>query len=365
MFAERFARSEQSAGFSRFHAALSRHSFSLRHAGAVAILGSLTLGGCGKSSGSTRPESALLVAAYDPARTLVLETNTRFVADELAAGRTVTVRESFGGSGKQARAVVDGLGADVVLLGLADDVNALADAKLVKPDWAKAREGKGAPYTSTIVFVVRAGNPKNVRDWSDLARSDVALVAPNPKSSSAAKLSYLAAWGWALRQPNGSEIAAESLVRAMYGKAVVLDATARGASTTFVQNGIGDVLVTWENEAYLARDEHRRTPIEIVTPSASIVAEPAVAIVDANVDHHGTRALAERYVASLETNEVQEAAARAHFRPRNAEVLAAHQREFAAVPLFTVEEAFGSWSAAKAKHFADGGLLDRILEARR
>ena len=171
MFAERSARSEQSASFSRFHAALGRHSFRLWLAGAVALLGSLTLGGCGKSTGSTRPESALLVAGYDPSRTLVLETNKRVVADELAAGRTLTVRESFGGSGKQARAVVDGLGADVVLLGLADDVNALADAKLVKPDWAKAREGKGAPYTSTIVFVVRAGNPKNVRDWSDLARS--------------------------------------------------------------------------------------------------------------------------------------------------------------------------------------------------
>jgi sulfate transport system substrate-binding protein len=332
----------------------------------VAALTALTLSACGKRpDASPSAESALLIAAYDPARTFVAEANKRFADAEKAAGHPVTLRESFGGSGKQARAVIDGLAADVVVLGLADDVNALADAKLVRADWAAARGGQLAPYTSTVVFLVRAGNPKGIRDWSDLARQDVALVAPNPKSSSAAKLAYLAAWGWAVRQPNGSDTTAEALVRALYTKAVVLDATARAAATTFVQNGIGDVLVTWENEAYLAKDENKGAPIEVVAPSLSIVAEPAIAVVDANVDKHGTRAVAERYQALLASPEMQDAAAKAHFRPRNAETFAAHRQEFAPVQLFTVDEVFGSWATAKAKHFATGALLDRILDSRK
>ncbi len=331
-----------------------------------AALGLASIAGCRKSAANVQGhEASLLVAAYDPARSLVAETRQRLATDATAHGSTVTIRESFGGSGKQARAVVDGLPADVVLLGLEDDVDALADAKLVRPDWKQGREGTLAPYTSTVVFLVRGGNPKGVHDWSDLARRDVALVAPNPKSASAAKLTYLAAWGWALRQPGGSEQSAEALVRALYTKAVVLDATARAATTTFVQNGIGDVLVTWENEAYLARDEAMSTPLEVVLPSASILAEPAVAVVDANVDAHGTRPLAERFLAALASPAGQESAARAHLRPRDTKTLASHRGEFGDLALFTVAEVFGSWSAAKAAHFATGARLDRILEARR
>ncbi len=325
-----------------------------------------SIAGCRKTAATVQGhEASLLIAAYDPARSLVAEAKERFVAEEAARGTQVTVRESFGGSGKQARAVIDGLAADVVLLALEDDVDALADAKVLRASWKHGRENNLAPYTSTVVFLVRGGNPKGIRDWNDLARADVALVAPNPKSSSAAKLTYLAAWGWALRQPGGSEQTAEALVRALYTKAVALDATARAATTTFVQNGIGDVLVTWENEAYLARDEAKSSPLDVVLPSASIVAEPAVALVDANVDAHGTRELAERFVATLASPEGQESAARAHLRPRDAKTLAAHRAELGELALFTVDEVFGSWSAAKAAHFANGARLDRILEARR
>jgi sulfate/thiosulfate transport system substrate-binding protein len=329
----------------------------------VVSLLAVALAGCGKkgSSSAEQGASSLLVAAYDPARTVVVEANKAFTQEHAGAA----VRESFGGSGKQARAIVDGLAADIAVLALEEDLQALVEAKLVKPDWAAARQGALAPFTSTVVFLVRKGNPKGIRDWGDLARADVALVAPNPKSSSAAKLTYLAAWGWATRQPNGSEASAEALVRALYTKAVVLDATARAATTTFVQNGIGDVLVTWENEAYLARDESKGAAIEVVAPSVSIVAEPAVAVVDANVDKHGTRALAEAYVAKLATPELQEVAARAHFRPRNEKVREAHRAELAEIPLFTVAEVTGSWAEAKRRHFGQGALLDTILESRR
>jgi sulfate transport system substrate-binding protein len=326
------------------------------------LLAATTVFGCKKTAAITQGnEASLLVAAYDPARSLVAEANKAFTQEHAGA----TVRESFGGSGKQARAIVDGLAADMAVLALEEDVQALVDAKLVKPDWAAAREGALAPFTSTVVFLVRQGNPKGIRDWSDLARADVALVAPNPKTSSAAKLTYLAAWGWATRQPEGSEAKAEELVRALYTKAVVLDATARAATTTFLQNGIGDVLVTWENEAYLARDESKGAPVEVVVPPLSIVAEPAVAVVDANVEKHGTRALAEAYVAKLFTPELQEAAARAHFRPRDAKVREAHRAEFAETKLVTVAEVTGSWAEAKRRHFGTGALLDKILESRR
>jgi sulfate transport system substrate-binding protein len=326
------------------------------------LLVALTVFGCKKTAATTQgSEASLLVAAYDPARSVVVEASRAFAKDH--AG--VAVRESFGGSGKQARAIVDGLAADVAVLAIEDDMQALADAKLMKADWAAERKGALAPFTSTVVFLVRAGNPKGIRDWGDLARADVALVAPNPKSASAAKLSYLAAWGWATRQPSGSEATAEALVRALYTKAVVLDATARAAMTTFLQNGIGDVLVTWENEAYLARDESKGAAVEVVVPPLSIVAEPAVAVIDANVDKHGTRALAEGYVAKLFTPELQEAAARAHFRPRDPAVREAHRAEFAEAKLVTVAEVAGSWAEAKRRHFGSGALLDKILESRR
>ena len=329
---------------------------------ALPLVAALTVFGCKKTAATTQgSEASLLVAAYDPARSVVAEANKAFAQEHAGTA----VRESFGGSGKQARAIVDGLAADVAVLGLEEDVQALVDAKLVKPDWAAARQGALAPFTSTVVFLVRQGNPKGIRDWGDLARADVALVAPNPKTSSAAKLTYLAAWGWATRQPNGSEATAEVLVRALYTKAVVLDSTARAATTTFLQNGIGDVLVTWENEAYLARDESKGAAVEVVVPSLSIVAEPAVTVVDANVDKHGTRALAEAYVAKLFTPELQEAAARAHFRARDPRVREAHRAELGEANLFTVAEVTGSWAEAKRRHFGSGALLDKILESRR
>ena len=334
----------------------------LERAAALLVLSTALLAGCG--TGQAAPEDpghTLLVVAYDPARALVAEASRLFVEEEAARGVRVTVRESIGGSGKQARAVADGLEADVVVLGLESDVTPLTEAGLVRADWKARNGGVAAPFTSTVVLVVREGNPKHIQDWGDLARADVAPVAPNPKTSSAAKLAYLSAWGWALSQPEGSEATAEALVRALYTHAVVLDATARAATTTFSRHGIGDVLVTWENEAYLARAESKRERLEVVLPSRSIVAEPALAVVDENVDRHGTRALAERYVRLFASASMQEAAARAHFRPRDG-----HERaDLRGTSLFRVDDVFGSMANARAKHFTSGAVLDRILEARR
>jgi sulfate transport system substrate-binding protein len=303
----------------------------------------------------------LLNVSYDPTRELYDDYNVAFAKHWKAkTGQTVTVRQSHGGSGKQARAVIDGLPADVVTLALASDVDALhRHGGLVPADWQSRLPNNSAPYTSTIVFVVRPGNPKGIKDWGDLARPGVAVVTPNPKTSGGARWNYLAAWAWALRQPGGSEESARALVTAIYRNTAVLDSGARGSATTFAQNGIGDVFVSWENEALLLRRE-RSGQFEIVLPSLSILAEPTVAVVDRNVDRKGTRAVAEAYLAYLYTPEGQEIAAAHFYRPRDPAVAARHAATFPPLKLVTVDEVFGGWAKAQQVHFDEGGVFDRI-----
>jgi sulfate/thiosulfate transport system substrate-binding protein len=273
------------------------------------------------------------------------------------------VRQSHGGSGKQARAVLDGLEADVVTLALAYDVDVLARAGLLKPDWQESLPHRSAPYTSTIVFVVRKGNPKRIRGWEDLVRKGIAVVAPNPKTSGGARWAYLAAWGAALRRSGGDERKGREYVAALYGNVPVLDTGARGASTTFGERGVGDVLVCWENEALLLADEIGKDRFDIVVPTVSILAEPPVAVVDKYADKHGTRAVARAYLEFLYTEEGQEIAARHHYRPRSAQAAARHAAEFPRVELFTVDEVFGGWDKAQKAHFADGAIFDQIVVA--
>lgn len=315
---------------------------------------------CRKKSSSLKDTTSILVVSYDPGRPIVKEANRVFVEESSQRGAPIAVRESFGGSAKQAQAVVDGLAADVILLGIADDARALVANGVLRPESVQT-----APFTSTVVFVVRKGNPQGIHDWRDLVKEGVALVAPSPKTASAAKLTYLAAWGWALRQPGGNEQTARALVAALYTKAVVLDATARAASTTFVQNGIGDVLVTWENEAYLAQKEQPDKSLEIVRPSLSIRACPVLAIVDSQVEAHGTREAAARYIALFSTDHMQEVAAQNFFHVSNPAVADRYRAITGEVPQFTVEEVFGSWAEINAKHFGTRGIIDEILDARR
>jgi sulfate/thiosulfate transport system substrate-binding protein len=310
------------------------------------------------------PASAqtLLNVSYDPTRELYQDANAAFARQWKAkTGRDVVVRQSHGGSGKQARAVIDGLEADVVTLALAWDVDAIARASLVAPGWQARLPHNSCPYTSTIVFLVRKGNPKGIRDWGDLARPGVAVITPNPKTSGAARWAYLAAWAWALRQPGGSETTARTLVSALYRNVPVLDTGARGSTNTFVQRGIGDVLLAWENEALLAERELGQGRFEIVAPPLSILAEPPVAVVDAVVDRRGTRAAAEAYLRFLYSPEGQALAARHYYRPRSAKALAAAPVPFPKVTLVTIDEAFGGWEAAQRVHFADGGVFDQIF----
>jgi len=305
----------------------------------------------------------LLNVSYDPTRELYEEYNRVFAAHWKAksGGQEVTVRQSHGGSGKQARAVIDGLAADVVTLALAYDIDALAEqAKLVPDDWQSRFADKSAPYTSTIVFVVRKGNPKGIKDWADLTKPGTGVITPNPKTSGGARWAYLAAYGYALKQPNGSEATAREFVKKLYGNVKVLDSGARGATTTFVQNGIGDVLLSWENEAYLILAESGADKYEVVTPSLSILAEPPVAVVDKNADKHGTRAVAEAYLGYLYSDVAQELAAKHHYRPRQQAVLDKHAADFPKLTLFTVDELFGGWKAAQKAHFADNAGFDQI-----
>jgi sulfate transport system substrate-binding protein len=304
----------------------------------------------------------LLNASYDPTREFYDDFNRSFdKAWRARTGDTVKVRQSHGGSGKQARSVIDGLEADVVTLALAFDVDALHRQRgLVPANWATRLPANSAPYTSTIVFLVRQGNPKNIRDWDDLARRGVAVITPNPKTSGGARWNYLAAWAWALRQPGGSDRKAEELVRAIYRNVPVLDSGARGSTITFVERGIGDVLLAWENEAMLAEKELGANRFDIVYPSVSILAEPSVSIVDRVVDKRGTRQVAEAYLRHLYSPEGQELAARHFFRPRDQAVAARHARSFPKLELVTIDETFGGWAKAHAAHFADGGSFDRI-----
>jgi sulfate/thiosulfate transport system substrate-binding protein len=316
----------------------------------------------GTSSASAQQAVTLLNVSYDPTRELYQEFNAAFAKHwKEKAGATVTIKQSHGGSGKQARSVIDGLEADVVTLALAGDVDAIAsNGKLIAADWQKRLANNSAPYTSTIVFLVRKGNAKAIKDWADLARPGVEVITPNPKTSGGARWNYLAAWGYALKQPGGSEATARDLVSRIYKNAKVLDSGARGSTTTFVERGIGDVLIAWENEAFLALKEFGPEKFEIVTPSVSILAEPSVAVVDKVVDKRGTRKVATAYLEFWYTPEGQEIAARNFYRPREAAALAKYPDRFGKSNLITIDEVFGGWAKAQDVHFKDGGLFDQI-----
>jgi sulfate/thiosulfate-binding protein len=336
----------------------------------ISVLAVAAALGCSKKSaaptaGAPSPVT-LLNVSYDPTREFYEAYDKAFAAKwKRETGQEVTFRQSHGGSGKQARAVLDGLEADVVTLGLGFDLDALAKAGgPVAPGWEKRLPDGAAPYTSTIVFVVRAGNPKGLADWADLAREGVSVVTANPKTSGGARWAYLAAWGSVLKG-GGDDAKAEALVRGLLGNVASLESGARGATTTFVQNGIGDVLLTWENEAHLALKEAGPGKFEIVLPKSSILAEPPVAVVDRYADKHGTRKVAEAYLRHLSSEEGQELAAQHHYRPRHPAVLARHAADFPALTLFTVKELFGDWQQAHVRHFADGGTFDRLMSERR
>ena len=311
--------------------------------------------------GAAAHAQTLLNVSYDPTRELYVQINASFVKYwQGKTKQTVTIQQSHGGSGAQARAVADGLNADVVTLALGYDIDAVQQSGLINtPGWQKRLPQNSAPYTSTIVFLVRKGNPKGVKDWSDLIKPGIGVITPNPKTSGGARWNYLAAWEYAKRQPGGSDAKAKEFVTALFKNVPVLDSGARGATTTFVQRQIGDVLLTWENEAYLALAE-AKGQVEIVTPSLSILAEPPVAIVDRVVDKKKTREVAQAYLEFLYTPEAQEIIAKNHYRPRDAAIAAKYKGTFAPVKLFTIDEAFGGWHNAQKAHFADRGTFDQI-----
>jgi sulfate/thiosulfate-binding protein len=313
------------------------------------------------STSNAWAQTTLLNVSYDPTRELYRAFNEafgRFWAAK-SGGQKVAVRQSHGGSGSQARSVIDGLEADVVTLALAYDVEAISKAGLITKGWIKFLPHNSAPYTSTIVFLVRKGNPKGIKDWNDLVKPGVQVITPNPKTSGGARWNYLAAWQYAKAQPGGTEAGAREFVTALFKNVPVLDSGARGALTTFLERGIGDVFLSWENEAFLARDSSQGK-IDIVVPSLSILAEPSVAVVDRVVDRRGTRATARAYVEYLYSPEGQEIAAKHHYRPRDPNVLAKYAGTFAKVTLFTIDESFGGWDAAQKAHFADGATFDQI-----
>ncbi|HXW06981.1 MAG TPA: sulfate ABC transporter substrate-binding protein [Vicinamibacterales bacterium] len=317
------------------------------------------------ASGGDAAATELLNVSYDPTRELYQDVDAAFARSWRAkTGHTVTVRQSHGGSGSQARSVIDGLQADVVTLALAYDVDAITGAGLIAAGWQQRLPANSAPYTSTIVFLVRKGNPRGIRDWPDLVRPAISVITPNPKTSGGARWNYLAAWGYALHQPGGNHESARNFVTRLFANVPVLDSGARSATNTFVQRGIGDVLLAWENEAHLALAETAGT-VEIVAPAISILAEPPVAVVDRVVDRRGTRAVAEAYLHFLYTQEGQELAAKHHYRPRDPQVAARHAGAFAAVQLFTVDDVFGGWQQAQQIHFADGGTFDQIYRPAR
>ncbi len=305
---------------------------------------------------------SLLNVSYDPTRELYEDYNKAFATYWKAkSGDDVTVNQSHGGSGKQARSVIDGLPADVVTLALAYDVDALASqGALIPANWQSRLPSNSTPYTSAIVFLVRKGNPKKIRDWSDLVRPGLEVITSNPKTSGGARWNYLAAWAWALKQPGGTDATAEAFVKKLYKNVPVLDSGARGSTVTFVERGIGDVLLAWESEAFLAVKELGHAKLDIVAPSLSILAEPPVAVVDKVVDKRGTRKVAEAYLKYLYSKEGQEIAAKHFYRPRDLEVAAKYANQFPTLPLVTIDAVFGGWSKAQATHFSDGGTFDRI-----
>jgi sulfate/thiosulfate-binding protein len=309
-------------------------------------------------------QTSLLNVSYDPTRELYADINQAFARQwQAQTGGTVTIRTSHGGSGAQARAVIDGLEADVVTLGLEPDIDAIVDhTGLIAADWRRHLPNNGVPYSSTIVFVVRKGNPKQIKDWSDLVRPGVSVITPNPKTSSGGRWNYLAAWGFALKAGGGNQDSARGFVQALYRHVPILDSGARGSTITFAQRGQGDVLLAWEDDAYLAITDLGRDQLEIVLPPLSIRAEPVVAVVDKVVDRRGTRAVAQAYLEFLYSDAGQEIAAKHHYRPISPAVAARHADEFPTVATFTVDALLGGWRTAQATHFADGGVFDQIYQ---
>jgi len=323
----------------------------------------LSLGLTASVGAFAQAEVKLLNVSYDPTRELYVDFNRAFAKHwQETEKQKVTISQSHGGSGKQARSVIDGLEADVVTLALAYDVDALyQEAGLIEKDWLKKLPDNSAPYTSTIVFLVRSGNPKNIKDWDDLVKPGIEVITPNPKTSGGARWNYLAAWAYA-KAKGGSDEAAKEYVTKLFKNVPVLDSGARGATTTFVQRGLGDVFLSWENEAFLALNELGKDKFEIIVPSISILAEPSVAVVDKNVDKHGTRKVAEAYLEFLYSKTGQEIAGKHYYRPRNAEVAAKYADLFPNIKLVTIDGEFGGWQKAQDTHFNDGGVFDQIYK---
>jgi sulfate/thiosulfate transport system substrate-binding protein len=314
------------------------------------------------ASSAFAADVTLLNVSYDPTRELYVDFNKAFAsAYQKETGKSVEIKQSHSGSGSQARAVIDGLQADVVTLALAYDVDAIAAKGLIAADWQKRLPLNASPYTSTIVFLVRKGNPKGIKDWDDLIKPDVSVITPNPKTSGGARWNYLAAWGYALKK-FGTDDKAKQFVADLYRNVPVLDTGARGSTVTFVERGVGDVLLAWENEAFLAQREFGKDKFEIVSPPLSILAEPPVSVVDAVADRKGTRAVAEAYLRYWYTREGQEIAARNSYRPRDPEIAKEYETSFAKVELFTIDELFGGWGRAQKQHFGEGGIFDQIYK---
>jgi len=329
-------------------------------AGAGAGAAALMAGGSALAQG--KPVT-LLNVSYDPTRELYKDINAAYAKYwKGKVGQDLVINQSHGGSGKQARSVIDGLQADVVTLALAYDIDEIAaKAKLLPANWQSRLPQNSTPYTSTIVFLVRKGNPWKIKDWGDLVKPGIDVITPNPKTSGGARWNYLAAWAWALKQPGGNPAKAEAFVKTLFEHVPVLDTGARGATTSFTQRGLGDVLLAWENEAYLAQDE-LPGKFDIVYPSLSILAEPPVAVVDKNVDRHKTRVIAEGYLNFLYSPLAQELIAKNYYRPRNADVAAKYAARFKKIPLVTIDDTFGGWKKAQATHFNDGGVFDKIYQ---
>jgi sulfate/thiosulfate transport system substrate-binding protein len=306
-------------------------------------------------------EVPLLNVSYDPTRELYQDFNKAFAQYwKTKSGDDLKIKQSHGGSGKQARAVIDGLDADIVTLALAYDIDEIATRGLIRKDWQKQLPHNSTPYSSTIVFLVRKGNPKGIKDWNDLVKPGIAVITPNPKTSGGARWNHLAAWGYALKQPGGNEASAKEFISKLYKNVPVLDSGARGATTTFVERGIGDVLLAWENEALLAIKELGSDKVEIVAPSISILAEPPVAVVDKVVDRHGTRKTAEAYLNYLYSDEGQEIVAKHYYRPVTEKIAKKYAAQYPKVKFFTIDEVAGGWNKAQKAHFADGGVFDQI-----
>lgn len=329
-----------------------------------AILVGSILTGCSNSTQNEENNvTEILNVSYDPTRELYTDFNESFKSYwKDKTGEDLVINQSHGGSGKQGRSVIEGLDADVVTLALGYDVDAISNAGLIDSDWQSKLPENSSPYTSTIVFLVRKGNPKNIKDWDDLLKSDVSIVTPNPKTSGGARWNYLAAWAYALKNNNNDEEKAKEFVKKLYENVAVLDSGARGATTSFVERDIGDVLIAWENEAYLSLKEFGEDKFEIVSPSISILAEPPVAVVDKVVDKKGTREVAEEYLKYLYTEEGQEIAAKNYYRPTNSTVKEKYKDQFKDINLVTIDDTFGGWAKAQKTHFADGGVFDEIYQ---